>query len=311
MDKKKIIQEVKSNSLIHSIAAGLIASLLFEFIKHWFKFWFLSHWPFSKTLPITCFFFILIIFSLKKTCFNYIAKITLVLLIVLIAPLAFTFSLHAIYPGHIKGEVIASNGKPLSNVRINIFSSKIDSVGFETVTDDFGFFIFPHLKEQPYYGLIYIKDNTKLKYCEFYEFAQKENQMRTYTFPIKKIDAPQDTVHFEHNSISLNSEAEDKLKSLGEKLLKNNSHIVIIYGNCDLTGTPEYNDKLGARRTKKVKSFLNQIGIEKERILMISHGDRYPVEIGNNPVANAKNRMVCFNIIPDNALLKKVLSSKK
>lgn len=63
-------------------------------------------------------------------------------------------------------------------------------------------------------------------------------------------------------------------------------------GNTDNRGSREYNVGLGWRRDQTVARILEQQGVSKKQIQMVSYGKENPVAMGNNPKAWALNRRV-------------------
>ena len=60
----------------------------------------------------------------------------------------------------------------------------------------------------------------------------------------------------------------------------------------------EYNLALGDKRAAEAAKYLVDLGIEKERIKMISYGKEMPLDKGRDETAWAKNRRAHFVIFP-------------
>jgi peptidoglycan-associated lipoprotein len=71
---------------------------------------------------------------------------------------------------------------------------------------------------------------------------------------------------------------------------------VTIEGHCDVRGTSEYNLALGERRASAVRSYLINLGIEPERLLVVSKGEDSPVGTGDNESCWRENRRGHFVI---------------
>lgn len=72
---------------------------------------------------------------------------------------------------------------------------------------------------------------------------------------------------------------EDARKALldNAEFLKQNKHVrITIEGHCDERGTIEYNVALGERRAVVVKSFLKDLGVDPNRIKIVSYGKEKP-----------------------------------
>ena len=54
------------------------------------------------------------------------------------------------------------------------------------------------------------------------------------------------------------------------------THTIILEGNCDERGSAEYNLALGDRRATATKTFLGELGVIGERLLVISYGKERP-----------------------------------
>ena len=73
---------------------------------------------------------------------------------------------------------------------------------------------------------------------------------------------------------------------------------VKLEGNTDEWGTDEYNYALGLRRAKSVKSALVTLGVDPNRLMIISYGESNPVCTEHNKACWAKNRRVEFKFLP-------------
>ncbi len=73
---------------------------------------------------------------------------------------------------------------------------------------------------------------------------------------------------------------------------------VKIEGNCDATGSDEYNYALGLRRAKSAKEALVSKGIKPSAITIVSFGESAPeCTTDNSPECYAKNRRVEFKVL--------------
>jgi peptidoglycan-associated lipoprotein len=70
-----------------------------------------------------------------------------------------------------------------------------------------------------------------------------------------------------------------------------------VEGNCDEFGTGEYNQALGLKRARAVKSVLINSGIPARKISIVSYGESNPICTGNSAPCHAKNRRVEINRI--------------
>lgn len=89
------------------------------------------------------------------------------------------------------------------------------------------------------------------------------------------------------------------------KILEKNAEVLRAYpevrarieGHCDERGTNEYNLALGEKRAAAARDYLIRLGIEKERISVISFGEENPLVTGHNELAWAKNRRAEFAVL--------------
>lgn len=113
------------------------------------------------------------------------------------------------------------------------------------------------------------------------------DNIKNIYFDIDQYNITSDKLHIIHsNSLLLKSkiDREEKIK---------------IEGNCDASGSDEYNYALGLRRAKAVKDAIIDEGIKRENIILVSLGESSP-ECSESSTAScyAKNRRVEFKIIP-------------
>ena len=73
--------------------------------------------------------------------------------------------------------------------------------------------------------------------------------------------------------------------------LNNHSELSItIEGNCDESGTREYNLGLGDRRANAVKNYLIALGVDASRLNTVSFGKERPVALGSDEESWTLNR---------------------
>lgn len=104
-------------------------------------------------------------------------------------------------------------------------------------------------------------------------------------------------IHFAFDSYELSHEAKEILKKKAEILLKYPNIKIVIEGHCDERGTDEYNLALGERRAKAAYDYLILLGVEADRLSIVSYGEEKPLDSGHNEEAWAKNRRDEFKII--------------
>ena len=108
-----------------------------------------------------------------------------------------------------------------------------------------------------------------------------------------KIDGLQ-TLHFDYDKATLNGDSKRKAQSNADWLKSHSGSSVQIEGHCDSRGSIEYNLALGERRAQSVKSYMISLGIEANRLSVISFGKEKPLAMGETDADYAKNRRANF-----------------
>jgi len=99
-----------------------------------------------------------------------------------------------------------------------------------------------------------------------------------------------DRVFFDFDKYSLKAKAQQTLERQAT-FLKNNPGVkVILQGHADERGTREYNLALGERRASTAKNYLVALGIDPNRVTIISYGKERPAVAGSNEAAWSQNR---------------------
>ena len=106
-----------------------------------------------------------------------------------------------------------------------------------------------------------------------------------------------DTVYFDFDSSDLRQDARNTLTRNAEILLKSKPTAKIkIEGHCDERGSAEYNLALGERRATSAMQYLITLGVQPDRLSIISYGKEKPAVQGNDEEAWSKNRRAEFVI---------------
>jgi peptidoglycan-associated lipoprotein len=104
------------------------------------------------------------------------------------------------------------------------------------------------------------------------------------------------TVNFQYDSFTLTKESKNILSSNAE-ILKGKPGVKIqVEGHCDSHGGIQYNIALGEKRANATKKYLQDMGIESDRITTISYGKERLLDQGTSEAAHAKNRRANFVI---------------
>jgi len=104
------------------------------------------------------------------------------------------------------------------------------------------------------------------------------------------LQATLEKVFFDFNSPTLSPEARAVLAKNAETLKQKASAKVRIEGNCDELGSDDYNLALGESRAKSAMHYLQSLGIQSERLSVISYGKEKPAASGHDEASRAKNR---------------------
>lgn len=104
------------------------------------------------------------------------------------------------------------------------------------------------------------------------------------------LQASLDKVFFAFNSPTLSPEARAILAKNAEILKQKAGAKVRIEGNCDELGSDDYNLSLGESRARSAMNYLQSLGIQSDRLSVISYGKEKPVATGHDENSRAKNR---------------------
>ena len=99
-----------------------------------------------------------------------------------------------------------------------------------------------------------------------------------------------DRIFFGYDETTISDESAGTLQKQYQFLTRNPDLSVTITGHCDERGTREYNIALGERRASAVKNYLISLGIDANRIAVISYGKEKPTVEGHDDWSWAQNR---------------------
>jgi peptidoglycan-associated lipoprotein len=97
-------------------------------------------------------------------------------------------------------------------------------------------------------------------------------------------------VFFDYDRHVIRDDARETLYENARFLNKNKNIRITIQGHCDERGTIEYNIALGERRAMAVKRFLADLGVEPERMAILSYGKEKPFCFDHNEKCWQENR---------------------
>jgi peptidoglycan-associated lipoprotein len=104
-------------------------------------------------------------------------------------------------------------------------------------------------------------------------------------------------IYFTFDSYALSKEARKILEKQAEWLKANPNTIADIEGHCDEIGTDEYNFTLGLKRAQSVKNFIEQRGVDKERLSVTSFGKTKADKYGHTKYVHRANRRAVTVVI--------------
>ena len=98
------------------------------------------------------------------------------------------------------------------------------------------------------------------------------------------------TVYFGFDRYNIEGEYQTLLDAHAAYLTATPAAKVLVEGNADERGTPEYNIALGQRRADAVKNFLAAKGVQAGQVSTVSYGEEKPAVLGHTEADYAKNR---------------------
>lgn len=105
-----------------------------------------------------------------------------------------------------------------------------------------------------------------------------------------------ESVHFQFDKSDLTPMAQEILKRNAQKLMANPGAELVIEGNTCSIGSRGYNFKLGLRRAMSAKNFLQRMGINMDRMEIISYGEDRPAYTNKTREGRRLNRRDDFVI---------------
>ncbi|MEP4379021.1 MAG: peptidoglycan-associated lipoprotein Pal [Alphaproteobacteria bacterium] len=99
-----------------------------------------------------------------------------------------------------------------------------------------------------------------------------------------------DRVFFDFDKSNLSADARTAVERWAAWLKTYPANKVVVEGHADERGTREYNLALGERRADSARDYLVSLGIDPNRVRIVSFGKERPVVPGSNESAWAQNR---------------------
>ena len=110
--------------------------------------------------------------------------------------------------------------------------------------------------------------------------------------------SPFETVYFDFDKADLRADTRATITKNAEIMKKTKATAKVrIEGHCDERGSAEYNLALGERRANSVQQYLITLGVQAERLSVVSYGKEKPAVQGSGEEAWAKNRRAEFVVV--------------
>ena len=105
------------------------------------------------------------------------------------------------------------------------------------------------------------------------------------------------TIYFETDRYNVDTQDAAALQAQAQYFARYPQITFTIEGHADERGTREYNLALGERRANAAKAYLVSLGVDANRISVVSFGKERPVALASNEGAWAQNRRAASVII--------------
>ncbi len=119
-----------------------------------------------------------------------------------------------------------------------------------------------------------------------------EDSIATTDTSHRRLAAQNQAFYFSYDSYDLDHSDCEDLKIQANYLVNHPQALVRLEGNTDERGSREYNVALGWKRATAVANILQQAGVDKAQIAVVSYGKEKPVATGHNETAYQQNRRV-------------------
>ena len=105
------------------------------------------------------------------------------------------------------------------------------------------------------------------------------------------------TIYFETDRYNVDSQDAAALQAQAQYFARFPQVTFTIEGHADERGTREYNLALGERRASAAKAYLVSLGVDANRISVLSYGKERPLALASNEAAWAQNRRAASVIV--------------
>ena len=97
-------------------------------------------------------------------------------------------------------------------------------------------------------------------------------------------------IFFDYDKYEIRTDQQSALQTNAKLILSHSDVRFVLEGHCDERGTEEYNLALGDQRARAAREYLMQLGVDQNRIEVISYGKTKPFAEGHNEDAWKLNR---------------------
>lgn len=116
-------------------------------------------------------------------------------------------------------------------------------------------------------------------------------------YSLPDIEMKLKTVYFDSNTTLLTDPMKERIAH-NYALVKETDYYLKLEGNSDDQDSDENSYVIGLKYTSLVKEYLMTLGLEKERISMVSFGKSNPVCVQESDACRLQNRRVDFKLLP-------------
>ncbi len=130
--------------------------------------------------------------------------------------------------------------------------------------------------------------------------SSEQNSANDVNYRIAQLEQRTKIIHFDFDKYNIREDQKPLIEEDANIVNSDDAKdfSVKLEGNTDEWGTDEYNYALGLRRAKSVKSALVTLGVDANRLMIISYGESNPVCTEHTKACWAKNRRVEFKFLP-------------
>jgi peptidoglycan-associated lipoprotein len=100
----------------------------------------------------------------------------------------------------------------------------------------------------------------------------------------------QATIYFEFDKSELDGAAKAKIEENAKWMKEDPNRVLTIEGHTDEVGTTDYNLALGERRARQTKEYLVALGVDANRIQIITYGEERPAS--NDDALNRRSMFI-------------------